>query len=432
MTLVCTECFGDKGLRKRIVEVRPAFPNEKCDFHPTFKGIPVESVAQIVDVVFRNNYGIGYYNPILDDIGGRSLEEVIYDLTGADLHPVVVALVDALIEGDSYWPPDGEKPFYQQEVGYERTDYAFFGHSLLWAEFERSIVHDQRFFNDKAKGLLTDIFDDIHRQRDTGRRQPIVVVEPGSPEAVLLRARLANDEAARKAMAGDPSLHLGPPPQRKRRPGRMNSSGIQAFYAAYDLPTCIAELRPRVGSIVASAEFEITKPLVALDTTKFAGEAKEPNLFAKDHVKRMAQWRFMQSFMHEISQPISPDDEHLDYIPTQAVAEYLLRHHKLHLNGEKRPIEAVIFRSAQHPTGKNIVILGDASTVESPPHPKLQRRGSGTPFDPLEGIGYSTLRYTSGSKLRLRPGTFKLHRISGAEFRPTPFEELPEFDPEDF
>nr|WP_261454008.1 hypothetical protein [Agrobacterium fabrum] len=54
-----------------------------------------------------------------------------------------------------------------------------------------------------------------------------------------------------------------------------------AFYAAFDIETCIAEMRPSVGSIVIGAEFEITKPVWVLDTTRFAGPFKEPNLFPK-------------------------------------------------------------------------------------------------------------------------------------------------------
>ena len=338
---------------------------------------------------------------------------------------MVGALAAALVDSDPYWPPDGGEPFYQEDASYERTDDAFQGHGWLWEAFRRTIVYEQRFFNDAAKELLSEIFDGIHRQRDVGRRQPVVVIEPGAPEARFIRARLAEDATTRKDISADPVRQMGPPPQRKRKPGRMNPSGVGAFYAAYDLTTCIAELRPRVGSVVASAEFEIVRPVVALDMTRFAGEPKEPNKFAKDHVKRMAQWRFMQSFMHEIAQPISPDDEHLDYIPTQAVGEYLLRHHRFHLNGVERRIEAIVFRSAQHPAGKNIVLLGDAAVVEAAPSIDGERQtGLGSAFD--------TLLAQSGpppfGRLRYRENSLALYRIDEASFRSSRFHEALDFE----
>lgn len=61
MTLVCPHCFGEPGLQKRIVEIRPQFPNEKCDFHPEYKGVPIEAVAELVDPVFRAHYGFADY-----------------------------------------------------------------------------------------------------------------------------------------------------------------------------------------------------------------------------------------------------------------------------------------------------------------------------------------------------------------------------------
>lgn len=357
---------------------------------------------------------------MLDDFFGQSLDDVLHDLTGADDQLVVRALIDSLIESEPSWPGDGDAPFYQEDASYERTDDAFHGHGLMWAEFRRSIAYEQRFFNDTAKELLTDIFEGIHRQRDAGRRQPVVVIEPGSLEARLIRARIADDLVDRKEIAENPRRHMGPPPTRKRRAGRMNPSGICAFYAAYDLLTCVAELRPRVGSIVLSAEFEIIRPIVALDMTRFDAEPKELNLFAKDHVKRMAQWRFMQTFMHEIAQPVSPNDEHLDYIPTQAVGEYLLRHHQFHLDGQERSIEAIIFRSAQHPTGKNIVILGDACTVETPRAERVASSGLGAAFDALRNES-SSWGFGPEPCLRYRPESLKLHRIKEAEFTPEPF-----------
>ena|GEM_PF-1226386 len=426
MTLLCPNCFSNKGLQQRLVEIRPNYRDDRCTFHSSLKGIPVANVAEIIDEVFRNNYGLGRYNnAFYDEQEGEDLQGVLYELTGADLHDVVSAISDQLIADDYYWPPDGEEPFYSNEVSYQRSYDAFNGHSYLWNEFCESIVHGQRFFNSKAKELLFKIFDRIHLQRDIQQSNPVYAIAPGSEQATVYRVRNVGDPEARKKIREDVPAHMGPPPSRLRRPGRMNPSGVGALYAGFDLETCVAEMRPTVGDVIVSAQFEITEPLWVLDTTRFSGGFKEPNLFSKDHIRRTAQWRFMQRFMVEIARPISRNDEHLDYIPTQAVAEYLLNHHDFHVGGSKHRIEAIIYRSAQHPEGKNIVILGDACAIEAQPvQPKTKTTSYGEPFDNLLS---SLPRFRSpgiAPRMRFKDGSVREYKVQSAAFNSVPHDEL--------
>ena len=37
--LVCPDCFDEKGLQRRIEEIRPQFDEGKCDHHETKKGV---------------------------------------------------------------------------------------------------------------------------------------------------------------------------------------------------------------------------------------------------------------------------------------------------------------------------------------------------------------------------------------------------------
>ncbi|MBY5774919.1 RES domain-containing protein [Rhizobium leguminosarum] len=418
MTFMCPRCFENKGLERRLIEVRPSYEDNKCSFHPTLKGIPVKAVAEIIDEVFRNNYDFGAYNGMTNDFLGDDIHTVLYELTGADLDDVVSALVSQLMEDDNYWPGDGEDAFYREDASYVRSHSAFGGHSRLWDEFCRSIVYGQRFFNDVAKRLLGEIFDGIHLQRTGSSLNPVFEIQPGGTNSSVFRARATDDVEARRAIAADIPAQLGPPPARRRRSGRMNPSGITAFYGAFDMDTCVAELRPSVGSVVVGAQFDVVAPLWVLDTTRFSGPFKEPNLFSKDHMKRTAQWRFMQRFMQEIAQPISPTDEHLDYIPTQAVAEYLLHHHEFHLSGKRHRIEAIIFRSAQHPQGKNIVILGDACAIEATPRLPTSKPGAyGEPIDSLVATIARSTELGKPPRLQVRPGSFNMRRVEGANFQ---------------
>jgi hypothetical protein len=327
------------------------------------KGIPIAVLAKIVDPVFRENYVGGINDDPYDEDAGDSLESVLYDMTGADDGRIISALIAQLIEDDDYWPPDGEEPFYSEDYRYNSDNYALGKHGRLWARFRESLLHGQRFFNTDAKELMAQIFAGVHQQRDVNQQYAVYLVNPGDPQGTFFRARIANDRTTREKIAEDLAANLGPPPERLRRPGRLNPSGIMAFYAAFDFDTCVAELRPSVGSVVVGAQFQITEPICVLDTTRFDAKPKEPNLFAPGALSRVAQWRFMQAFMKEIAQPISPGDEHLDYIPTQAVAEYLVRHHNFKIARRDCTIDAIIYRSAQRPEGRNIAILGNAAVV---------------------------------------------------------------------
>jgi len=72
----------------------------------------------------------------------------------------------------------------------------------------------------------------------------------------------------------------------------------------------------------------------------------------------------MTKFMHEIARPCLPEDEHLDYVPTQVVSEYLTHLHKLPSRNGHQTIDGIIYRSAQNGDGKNIAIFGDAGVVQ--------------------------------------------------------------------
>ena len=215
MTLLC-QCFGNRGLQRRIAEIRPNFPDEKCNFHPSRKGIPVEDVAKIVDEVFRQNYQIA--DPGYDGDDGESLETTIYELTGADDDGVVRAVIDQLIEADDYWPPDGGEPFYQEDFDYEQNDSPLTVHSNRWVELCHDLLHGQRFFNLKAKDRLREIFDNSHMQRTKEGLWPVYVIQPDDPQARFYRARLADEITLRKKIRENLAAELGPPPGRLRRP----------------------------------------------------------------------------------------------------------------------------------------------------------------------------------------------------------------------
>lgn len=416
MKNVCPHCFRDDGLKKRIISIRPNFPDEKCDFHPRFKGIPAAEVAKIIDPIFRSQYAWGEFNSYSGEQQGDPLDYLIGDITVVEEELASKAVSDALIEEEVCWPQDGDEPFYADDQNYVRHGQAFAHHGKLWDTFVRSILHDQRFFNTRARELIAEIFDGLQYQRDNARRSPIYRIEPGTPEAIFYRARQANSDGEIDRFLKAPYMELGPPPERQRRPGRMNSAGIGCFYGAYDLSTCVAELRPLVGSMVIGAKFELTRPIYVLDTTRFEAPMKPLSVFSKDYLARVEQWSFMNTFAREIARPISPSDEHLDYIPTQAVAEYFLNHHNFKRDGQPARIEGIVFQSAQLPPNKNIVLLGDAAQVRGPsPSKSMRSRSDPDSFsDAFMSVFEQIHSYNPGLSLSADP--VEVLRVTSARF----------------
>lgn len=357
---VCPTCFDNPTLQRRLAEIRPRFPSsERCQFHPTRKAIPLEEVGKIIEPALRANYTIGEW--MFDHQEGEDLHTVLNETTGAENDQVTDALIAWLIDNDEYWPPDGEEAFYAEDQTYVPIRLGGWRHGALWRRFREAILHRQRFFNDPAKEFLAEIFEGIQNQTDIDNKPAFYRLSPGE-EPLFYRARIVANEEGFDGIAKDPAALMGPPPPPLRRAGRMNAAGIAVFYGATEKETAIAELRPAVGSLISLAAFRVHRPLHVLDLTRFTRAGRQLDIFAKNQMTRATQWAFMQSFASEISQPILPGDEHLEYVPAQVVAEYLTNR-AVRWRGTDVTPDAIIFRSAQREGGKNIAVMGDAAAI---------------------------------------------------------------------
>ena len=409
---VCPECFDNTTLKRRLVEIRPGFPDEdRCEFHPTRKAVPLEEVGKIVEPALRANYAIG--EGMFDHQEGDDLHSVVNETTGADDERVINALIAWLIAKDDYWPPDGGEPFFADDQTYVTIRLDGWRHGALWRRFRQAILHRQRFFNDPAKEFLAEIFDGVQNQSNIENKPAFYCLKPGD-EPLFYRARLVADEDAFREIAKNPAGLMGPPPPPLRRAGRMNAAGIAVFYGATEKDTAVAELRPAVGSLISLAAFRVDRPIHVLDLTRFTRAGRQLDIFAKNQMVRATQWAFMQSFASEISQPILPGDEHLEYVPAQVVAEYLTNQPVRWRGGEVTP-DAIIFRSAQREGGKNIAVMGDAAIICMQTTPEAERKVSAKRPDsdvdlldfasPLSAASNAGLKYVDGSIELLEVGS---------------------------
>jgi hypothetical protein len=117
----------------------------------------------------------------------------------------------------------------------------------------------------------------------------------------------------------------------------MNPAGISVFYGALSENTAIAEVRPYVGSTVVVGAFRVLKEMRLLNLPQI-DLCYTGSIFDPDYENRVSRRDFFQKFHNLITRPILPTEEFIEYVPTQAVAEYVA--HVLNFDG-------IIYASAQ-------------------------------------------------------------------------------------
>ncbi len=233
-----------------------------------------------------------------------------------------------------------------------------------WRNFESSLKTEARFFSRTAARHLASIFDGIDDLRTRSGHPLVVDAGPGMAFNSVYRARVFQSDDKLEEALCRPDTHLGSPPASVAAAGRMNARGISVFYGSNDPKVAIAEVRPPVGSQVAVARFEIIRPLRLLDLTALTAVSVTGSIFDPDHAGRMERAMFLRTLSARITRPVMPDDEHFEYLPTQAVADFLATESSV-------PIDGIIVPSVQAAGDVvNVVLFHKAARVEALALPK--------------------------------------------------------------
>ena len=234
----------------------------------------------------------------------------------------------------------------------------------LWIQFQHEIRSRSRFFSVGVENLLGRIFEDLSAHEAFDDRPMIREIGPDDEDGIVWRARIAESREQLNTILQSPTQEIGPPgPQweagRIRPPGgRMNAPGIPVFYGARDRDTCVAEVRPPVGSYVVAAKFEVLRPLRLLDLEALEKIYVKDSYFHPEFTERRSKALFLQWLAREIGRPIMPHEEATEYLATQAMAEYLANRLEPRLDG-------IIYQSAQTSgIGHNLVLFTHARGVK--------------------------------------------------------------------
>ena len=319
---VCTECFEDYAIQDVI---RNNAEEHRCSYCGRFaEGEPIAADMNLV--MEEIHFGIcnEWGDPNSEGMSWESREGG-WQGTVVDSYDLLTDILELGIANQTLF--DDLHASIAERQWCQRNFYDLLPQKELvvdWQHFSNIVKHQTRFtlltrdsasLNDER--LPRDILDRLGQFfRDFGMLADLAA------GTVLFRARRHEKSEVFNTMS-----ELGPPPRHRTiSSNRMSPAGIPMFYGAFDPQTAIAEVCSDHNdrrSMVTTGEFVLLKPLRVLD---LSSPPEVPSLFDRQRAKDRAGSIFLRSFLMDFTKPVEKDGrEHIDYVPTQVVTEYVRR-----------------------------------------------------------------------------------------------------------
>lgn len=428
---VCYGCFADEVLARRI---KAKGERQTCVLCRKFRRcVPISHIGYwlkdaLPTAIEPGRYGYRYdrFTDTQHFQSGHPLDRWIGELLGIEDERLIDALVCEVTSVSLSDYMDGEtEPAWSDELSYVAATTSTYNLRERWQDFEESINHRFRFFNEEARSFLSALFADLPQYRSSNVPQwpPQASTEEGETKTPVIRqlepgegwpiyrARLAQTETDLERFESNTPGELGAPPSRLARAGRMNPEGVSVFYGSGDRETCVSELRPYMDAQVATAEFRLTKPILVLDFRVLEDVFRErPRSIFDPHYSDENELRtFLRTLHRLIRAPIQPGEERL-YLRTQVLAEYLVTQHD-------PPIQGVVFSSAQNEVGANLILFPNSARDETDNAALL----SAAEIPDFDDLPASSTPRTSPAPLNRFPlefveGSLQLHRVGAIRY----------------
>jgi hypothetical protein len=205
--------------------------------------------------------------------------------------------------------------------------------TISYHAFKQKVINERRFVHDEeVRQFLDSLAATLSDQ--------VTVLRKGM---VLWRAQKGNDYVELHDERGEVVDHA-PVPYGKSRmtpdaakvgSNRANPKGIAYLYLATNPITAIHEVRPWVGAVVSVAAFELLRDLRIVDFSQRSGKSWPGAGFSTKDLRSLiesappAAEEFTETLLYHVdnafSRPVSRDDQELDYVPTQIIAEVVRR-----------------------------------------------------------------------------------------------------------
>lgn len=318
-TYVCEKCVEDSALQE-VVRAHAIY--EECDYCGRKSKLPI--AAEFSDVFERISFAVeqeyidpaeelpydgregGYQGRVMD--GFELLEEIGFDVRSELLRADVIrTLRDKLFCPIDYWPG----PLHERNM-------------TSWERFKEVVKHERRYTfwtvnEDPDLGAAETLPGEMLKEVGEAAHiaDLITVLVPGT-QFWRVRVHVCSRSLA---TASD---FAAPPIQNAVYANRMSPAGIPMFYGAEDFATAEVETvdpTNAAGKSVTGGYFVNLIPLNILDLTAVP---VQPSFFS-DWPRQVRQAvRFLRAFAKDISQPVQKTGQvHIEYVPTQALTEYI-------------------------------------------------------------------------------------------------------------
>jgi hypothetical protein len=409
---ICHECIGESFLKE---EVKKRGSRITCSYcNRKIKGLSISDISKRIEDAFDAHYDFCSSDDE-DFFNGHLMSSPVIEaiMDAAQISRPAAEDIQEILKNDHY-DMDNAINGYENEFGpdsyYEFKQPNDTKWQKEWQDFERSLKTETRFFNDMGKQILNSIFEGIHELKSYDKRPLIVLAGPGKEINRLYRARVFQSDDHLKNALSSPDKQLGPPPPLVASAGRMNASGISVFYGANVPRLAIAEVRPPVGSQVLVGCFDLIQDLKLLDLTALSKATLAGSIFDDKYSERLEMVAFLRTLSNLITQPVMPNDATLDYLPTQAIADFLASDSIINLDG-------IIYTSTQLPGNDfNVILFNKASNVKTITHQE------GTEID-VETQEYNEDGWSHNYKVWLRIPDVDFEKIKDKLSFTTPKEE---------
>lgn len=179
-------------------------------------------------------------------------------------------------------------------------------HSILngnkWSDFVENIKYNNRFHTQMLNTeKLSTYLSYLRKDYKKGK--------------VMFRGRLCNRDALFKPK------DMGAPPKQFAREGRANSNGISRLYLADSAETCIHEIRAGAFDTISIGKFKLLENTAVVDFKKLNKFSPFNGDF--DFLEYFLNKPVLQQIDEEMGRSVRSSDNHLDYIPTQYLCDFI-------------------------------------------------------------------------------------------------------------
>jgi hypothetical protein len=352
---VCMTCILDDDLReeagKHLAEWECTFCGASADDETdTPIAAPFDDLMTIImnalQFVYNSPEGsLAWDSEDGEWVGGTvvSSTEAAYDFCGYHVtDKVMEAIAEAITEED--WTDD--------DIAQLSPDEAL---RFSWDAFRDKVKYGSRFVFLSTPEEHSDHPDEFTTEEFLQKVDAVLLnhgtLLPVPAGRKFWRGRLTEDPA--NARVWNNAGELGPPPREFASNSRMSPAGITMFYGSDDVATAVAEIGAHSSQRHAIlGQFETTRDLTLLNLADLT-----PVLSLYIEAGRTPEHYdlvFLHRFAADLGKPIALDGrEHIEYVPTQVVTEYLRF-------VSKNAIDGILYRSAQN-KGVCCVLFCDAT-----------------------------------------------------------------------